>query len=108
MATLELDLITVKGKTKPVRIHTLLGDNELAKNADFKAFSEKFLKMLDSYRSKDFKEAEATLAQAKELCKKLPKIHIDGLFDLYAERIETFIKSPPPEGWDGAFVATSK
>jgi tetratricopeptide (TPR) repeat protein len=32
----------------------------------------------------------------------------DGPSHLYIERCETFIKSPPPEDWDGVYTMTTK
>jgi len=108
MATIELDLITVKGKTKPIRVYTLLGNEELAQNSDFINFAKTFHQMLDEYRDKKFKEAEKTLRKAQQIHEKISDINITGLFDLYYTRISAFIKSPPPKEWDGVFIATSK
>ena len=33
---------------------------------------------------------------------------LDQFYDLYEERIELFKTDPPPQDWDGVFVATSK
>jgi adenylate cyclase len=33
---------------------------------------------------------------------------LEGLYDLYRERIESFLESPPPPDWDGVFVALKK
>ena len=35
-------------------------------------------------------------------------IEIDTLNQLYIDRIREYRKNPPPEDWDGVFVATSK
>ena len=40
----------------------------------------------------------------KTLCKNLMKDY----YDMMSERINEYKKSPPPENWDGVFVATSK
>jgi adenylate cyclase len=106
-ATLEIDLIKVKGKNRPVRIHTLLGNKTLAAQADFQAFSKLFNSMLESYRKQDWSGAKAMLNSAQTECSKL-SLNIDGLFDLYNERIAEFISNPPPADWDGVFEATSK
>ena len=41
---------------------------------------------------------------AKSLCKNL----MSDYYDMMSERNNEYIKSPPPEKWDGVFVATSK
>ncbi len=94
-AAIELDLIKVKGKTKPVNIYALLGDPAAAKHAAF----------LAAYRSARFDEAAKILAEAAALGEpwKLAK-----LYDLYVERLEEFKSAAPPPGWDGVFTATSK
>ncbi|MCE3233169.1 MAG: adenylate cyclase [Rickettsiaceae bacterium] len=106
-ATLELDLIKVKGKTKPVRIYTLLGDNTLAENTDFKEFCYLFNNMLKEYREQNWNAAKTLLESAKTQCGKLD-IHIYGLFKLYEERIDSFIANPPAADWDGVYEAISK
>ena len=59
--------------------------------------------MLGSYRRQLWNEAER---YARRLPQHLPSLQ--GLSDLYVERIEAFRKSPPPEKWDGVYVAKSK
>ncbi|MEM7650852.1 MAG: adenylate/guanylate cyclase domain-containing protein [Pseudomonadota bacterium] len=50
MATLEMDLLRVKGKAYPVRVYALLGDEELGKAPDFKTFKEAHDEMLKAYK----------------------------------------------------------
>lgn len=50
MAFLELDLITVKGKTIPERIFALLGDEALSSSAEFQGLAGLHAKMLAAYR----------------------------------------------------------
>ena len=33
---------------------------------------------------------------------------LDGLYDLYDQRISAFVADPPDPDWDGVFVATTK
>jgi adenylate cyclase len=107
-ATLELDLIKVKGKTKPVRIFTLLGDNNLQQSNDFKALEDLFNNMLKEYRSQNWQGAKALIASCRQQCEKLSDINISGLFDMYNGRIEAFLQSPPSSDWDGVYEAMSK
>jgi adenylate cyclase len=102
-AALELDLIRVKGKTKPVRICTLLGDEGMAREGDFKRHAEAHERMLAAYRGQKWEEALAQLAE----CRKAP-LPLEKLYDLYEGRVAAFQLHPPAKDWDGTFTATSK
>ena len=52
-ATLELDVIQVKGKTVGLKIYALMGDEELARDPAFQALKENHEKMLAAYRAQD-------------------------------------------------------
>ena len=102
-ATLELDLIKVKGKTVPVRIFALMGGPELANNASFKIHKVLHERMLAAYRAQRWDDARGLL----EECRKLP-LPLEKLYDLYERRLDVYVSQPPPADWDGAFTATSK
>jgi len=104
-AAIELDLIKVKGKTKPVNIYALLGDPAVAKSAPFLAFAAKHAEFLKVYRSASFAEAARLMAEARVLGEAW---RLGKLYDLYAARLAAFAAEPPPPGWDGVFTATSK
>ncbi len=103
-ATLELDLIQVKGKTKPVRIFTLLGDDQFARKDDFRKLKNLHAEMMGSYRAQEF---EKTIAVC-ERCKPLIGGYLADYYDIFIARAQDMIKNPPPVGWDGVFIATSK
>jgi len=104
-AAVELDLIKVKGKTKPVNIYALLGDPAAAKAAPFLALEKKHAEFLTVYRSAKFEEAAKLMAEARALGE---PFHLGKLYDLYAERLESFKTEPPEKDWNGVFTATSK
>jgi adenylate cyclase len=108
LATLEIDRIMVKGKTKAVTIYALLGDELLAEDERFGKVAELWEKVLKTYRSCNWDEAENYIALCHTAAHDLDDIHIDGLLALYQERLESYRLKPPPEGWDGVFRATSK
>lgn len=108
LATIELDLIQVKGKTSAVTIHALLGLEELALEDDFKKLEELWNKALNSYRAQQWDEAVNFIGLCETQCEKLEGIDLSGLFALYAERIAAYRVNPPAEDWDGVFEATSK
>lgn len=103
-ATFELDLIAVKGKKEAVRIFTAVG--EIAELGAEAYTAQKTLHdaMLAAYRAQNWDEAQRLLEQAKGGIEG----RMDGFYDIYAERIAEFRLSPPGEGWDGVYVATSK
>ncbi len=105
-ATLELDLLRVKGKTQPVRIYTILGDEALHAEEDFQAFAARHAGMLAAMRSRDF-------GRAGDLCAAL-QAHpaaswaIGPYYEMMTARLATFKNSPPPDDWDGVFIAQGK
>ena len=105
-AAIEVDLIRVKGKTKPVRIYALLGDSELAEQKTFKELSKNFERMLAAYRGQRWDEADRAL----EYCRHIPLKGIDlgVLYEMYASRILSYRINPPSSLWDGITTAESK
>jgi len=100
---LEIDLIAVKGKQQAERIYALLGDKEMAESPAYLKLSESHGEMLKAYRAQDWEKALDLIAvcEADGLAPLL-------LYQLYRARIHLFQMVPPPEDWDGVFVATSK
>ena len=103
-ATLQLDMLAVKGKKEAVSIFCLLGDPNFKETKDFKDLESKHNKILDYYFSQKWAEALSEMKLAKSLCKNV----MSDYYDMMSERINEFQISPPPENWDGVFVATSK
>jgi adenylate cyclase len=70
-ATLELDLIVAKGKSRPVRMYALLGDALMAGNVAYRRLVERQAEFLALYRRAAFVEAlralEACVAAAEAL-----------------------------------------
>jgi adenylate cyclase len=102
-ATLELDLIAVKGKTDAVRIFALLGGPDTAAAPDYRVLATRHAQMLHHYRTREWEEARRALAQCREL---LPRL--GTLYDLYDDRIAHHMTHPVESGWTGVFVANSK
>jgi adenylate cyclase len=104
-AAIELDLIKVKGKTRPVRIFALLGTPEVASSEPFRALAAAHAAALAAYRAQDWKGAESFFKEARALG---APWHLEKLFDLYDARLAAFRAEPPAAEWDGVFTATSK
>jgi class 3 adenylate cyclase len=103
-ALLELDLILVKGKTRPVRIHALMGDETAGANPTFATLQTRHDAMLAAYRAQQWHTARQHLhacrAEAPEL--------MAALYALYEHRLRQFEAEPPPPDWDGVYTAASK
>jgi adenylate cyclase len=105
MATIELDLIQVKGKTVPVRIFTLVGDETAAATPEYKELRRHHDQMMACYRAQDWAAARAALEECQKLA---PHFQVEGLYEVYEERIAGMEAEPPGEDWDGVYVAKTK
>ena len=103
-ATIELDLIQVKGKTVPVRIFALIGNSEVQDSEWFKDMSAVHEELILEYRNQNWKKAKMLVSKAREAAGE----KFDGLYDLFDARIEEYKSNPPGLDWDGVFVATDK
>jgi class 3 adenylate cyclase len=90
----ELDTLTVKGKSRPVRIFEVLQDKlwEICKV---------FEQGLTLYRRQRWGEAVKAFSYLKSRYHDQPSA-------VFLRRIELFRRSPPPEDWDGVFSLTVK
>jgi len=104
-ALLELDHITVKGKTEPETIYTILGGEDVARSDGFLRLQSLFDDMLALYRRREFDAAEEALARCRAAA---DGFDLSRLFDIYARRIEGFRKEAPPADWNGVFALDSK
>ncbi len=104
LAILELDSIRVKGKTKPVLVYSLLGDDTLLADPAFLTLKESHDAMLAAYRRQAWSEARAHL----DACRQKTMPLMAGFYDVYEERIADYEASPPGAAWDGVYVALTK
>jgi adenylate cyclase len=89
----EVDLVRVKGKNEPVAVYQLL-------TAQLEHHRE-FAEALALYRSREF-------PKAAELFTGIAGKSGDKVSELYLSRCREFNDAPPPEIWDGVYVAQSK
>jgi len=92
-------LITVKGKTKPVEVFTLLSDRSVPP-PDWLAPYQDAVKL---YRQRQFTEA---ITGFKKVMEQLGGK--DFLCEMYIEHASEYELVPPPDGWNAAFVLTEK
>ena len=96
----ELDLIRVKGKTKPVAIYELLAP--ATEKSKWQPLLEVFQQGLVEYRAGNFDKA---LEIFEDILSAYPN---DGPSKLFARRSKMFATAPPVGAWDGVFTATTK
>lgn len=96
----EIDWVRVKGKNEPVKIYELISEGKPKEPvAQMLAhFSEGFR----LYIEKKFFEAKSCFEKALAI---LPE---DSPSQLFIERCQDYLDSPPPEDWDGVFVMKTK
>lgn len=94
-----IDRVRVKGKDLPIEIYEPLlegiPDDALREEVS------RFEQALEYYRVRDFEHARSIIEELHGM-----KPH--RLYELYLERIEGFIKEPPPKDWDGTYTFTTK
>ncbi|MET0444052.1 MAG: adenylate/guanylate cyclase domain-containing protein [Pseudorhodoplanes sp.] len=104
-AILQIDLITVKGKTAPEHVYALLGDKTVADSEAFRSVSTLVRDTLACYRNRDWDGAERALHNAVSAP---DHFGLDEIFNTYSERIRTFRETPPPASWDGVYAFDKK
>jgi adenylate cyclase len=102
-ASLELDMIRVKGKSEAVRIFTLMGREEVLHSDGFAKLRDSHRAMLDAYRAQRWDEAETLTADCRGM-----EPSLDEFYALYAERIAEYRANPPGPDWDGVYTAETK
>lgn len=94
-----VDLLTVKGKTKPVEVFSILSDHSQPPPGWLITY-EVAVKL---YRNREFREAADRFEFAKEELG-----GSDFLCEMYLSRCATYQKNPPPKHWDGSFTLAEK
>ncbi|HTX17411.1 MAG TPA: CHASE2 domain-containing protein [Bacteroidota bacterium] len=98
----ELDLLVVKGKTKPIKVFELLGKKENGVTEQKIAAVEAYHRGLELYRHRQFTEA------IEEFTKAISIDPFDSPSKLYIARSKSLFTSPPPPEWDGVFILKTK
>jgi len=89
----EIDLVRVKGKNEPVAVYQLMTEQV--------EFHQAFTEGLALYRAKDFAKAQPLFAE-------IAAGSDDAVSGIYLQRCLEFSVTPPPEAWDGVYVALRK
>jgi adenylate cyclase len=104
-AILEIDFITVKGKTEPEVVYAIMGRDDVANSSHFQRLRDLNAKMLSCYRSRDWQAALAAIEEGRTADE---DGRLKTLFELYVERICAFREDPPPDNWDGVYALKTK
>ncbi len=94
-----VDLLTVKGKTQPIEVFSILGDRSEPPPVWLEIYHE----AIRLYRTRKFSAAAAKFETARH--------QIGGedfLCGMYLSRCAAYEISPPPENWDGSFTLSEK
>jgi adenylate cyclase len=98
----EIDLLLVKGKTRPVSVYEVLDyhtDETYPRVSDALG---RFRDGLAKYRRRQFAPAKALFQEVLEINPD------DKAAQLYIERCDLLSETPPPEDWDGVWVMETK
>ncbi len=98
----ELDLVVVKGKTKPVAIHEILDYHTEESYPQMIDALRHFKSGLVKYRQQKWQDAKGEFGEVLALNDR------DKSAQLYIERCDHFLEHPPGDDWDGVWVMESK
>ena len=98
----ELDLVVVKGKTKPVAIYEVLDYHTEESYPQMIDAMRHFKSGLVKYRQQKWKDAKGEFGEVLAL-----NDH-DKAAKMYIERCDHFLANPPGADWDGVWVMESK
>ncbi len=98
----EIDLVIVKGKTRPVSIYEVLDFHSEASFPSRMEVLNHFKAGLERYRASKWAAAIRSFQQALALHAE------DQISKLYVERCKHYQKNPPPKDWGGVWTMTSK
>jgi adenylate cyclase len=100
--TREVDIVVVKGKTKPVSIYEVLDYHTEDSYPSLQEAMGLFRNGLQSYRKRNWNAAAKLFEEVQALNPN------DQVAELYVERCRHMAVNPPPADWDGTFIMESK
>ena len=98
----EMDLIKVKGKTKPVAVYEIMDHYDQKVISQLGEIIENYEKALGLYRQRDWDGAIKGFKKTQSLNAD------DKASRIYLERCRYFKENPPEKDWDGVWTMTSK
>ena len=97
-----MDLLRVKGKTKPVAIYEGLDHHTRETFLEMEKALSAFQKGLSLYKRRDWKGASGRFEEA------LAANEHDIPSEIYLKRCRHYLDEPPAEDWDGVWVMKEK
>lgn len=104
-ATLELDMVMVKGKTEPERVYALVGGHDVVQSPAFQTLIDRQSAFLLLYRTGGFAEALGIIGECVAAAEAVG--WQQGYYDMMQVRVDGLIDNPPVD-WNGVYVATEK
>ncbi|MGL5083082.1 MAG: GAF domain-containing protein [Microcoleaceae cyanobacterium] len=98
----ELDKVRVRGKQQAVNIYELVEAKAIPLAPDTEAFLEQYDLARAAYLSQDFYSAIQQFLKAQAL---RPQ---DRVTQLYLERSQAYLETPPLEEWDGVYTVVAE
>ena len=98
----QLDKIRVKGKQQVVTVYELIGDRHDPLDAKTEDFLAHYHAGHAAYLSRNFQQALTQFKSAQHLRP------TDQAVNVHMERATSFLQSPPPDSWDGAYSVSDK
>jgi adenylate cyclase len=104
-ATMEIDLIQVKGKKDPEAVFAVLGRAETQQDPRCQELRALNAEMLSTFRKQKWDEALVLIERCRGIAN---GFDLDGFYDMYSERIAAYRADPPAPDWDGVYEAETK
>jgi adenylate cyclase len=104
-AALEIDLVMVKGKTEPERVHALVGGLAVAQTPAYQELVQLQAAFLAQYRTGGFVEALDLIAGCEAAAAAVG--WRQGYYDMMRVRVDGLIDDSPHD-WTGVYVAKEK
>jgi adenylate cyclase len=98
----DVDLVVVKGKTRPVRVFELLDYHDAATFPNLMDVVSHFGEGIEAYRAGRWDRALARFDKCLSLNPR------DGLSQTYVERCRLLKTTPPGGDWDGVWIMNEK
>ena len=99
----ELDLLRVKGKAIPIPIYEVLGWPGAPVTEEQQHFRQAFARGLEAYRKRNWHDAANAFALEARMDKRA-----NNPSRVFLDRALHYMKSPPPDDWDGVWTLDKK
>ena len=102
-SALELDTVSVKGRTHPTQIYTFV-DMLTVEKTQIESLKPKYSAFLAAYRKQEWDAAERLIDE----CRNIGISQLDTCYSLFSSRMSLLRKTSLPSDWDGSIAMTEK